>query len=773
MIKSAWCMLVMIIAFFCNNDESSKIENGYVAVHLIGDSVSIASKNGKEFQVSSFKLTGGVGSFKKTAVNDNIWGKGEQLLINHDKIYRTTFTVYVDDPFVHVHTTVVNKTDNSIDISKLAVAAIQIPVENDLKELNTLGTGGLKPIKEAEGSYLYSLLADPATRRSVLAGWLTQNQGIGTFSPKIDSVKGRQTYTLTAGLEFGNYLVKPGQERGTDVLLVGFFEDGRKGLEYYGDHLAKAYKIHLPPKPEVYCTWYHRDLTGSGASTETEIRKNISFIADKLAPFGLNTVQIDDHWQSSLIEGLTYKNVKNFKQIQIGGGPLKTFVSSNFNYPSGMQDIAGRIGQKKLTPGIWFMPFAGDVHNPHFDAGIFAKDVKTGKPFESKKWSGTCIDASSPKGEAFLRERFKRIYDWGFRYFKIDGLHTGAPSENIYVNRAYNGTDNYAKAKIYDSGLTFVQCFRKGMKILKEEAPGAFTLGCTVTQNMSSFGSAIGAVDAMRVGPDNDSGKDGNWKNVTKGADYAGNLYFLNNKVWYNDPDPYYVNEGNPIDKARWMVSWQAVAGVMGTSSVQYADLPADRLALLKRALPTHNLHARPVDVLENPKPNIWMVGNERLSIIGLFNWKEKDQTIIDYPLDKLGLDNAKSYEVFDFWKNEYLGNSRTALKSTLAPASCQVLAVRESRPYPQVLSTSRHITQGLMDIISESWDKPSKTLSGKSKVVKDDLYELRIVLPPGVTTVKSAKCDGKSMTLDIKGKLARVSYSPEKTGEVQWEIRF
>ena len=73
------------------------------------------------------------------------------------------------------------------------------------------------------------------------------------------------------------YLVKSGKERDTDILLIGFFEDGREGLELYGDYLAKAYQIHLPAKPEVYCTWYHRNLSGSGASTEKLLAENADF----------------------------------------------------------------------------------------------------------------------------------------------------------------------------------------------------------------------------------------------------------------------------------------------------------------------------------------------------------------------------------------------------------------------------------------------------------------------------------------------------------------
>lgn len=766
MIKVSWLLFFIIIPIFCSGNDF-RIGNAEVTVSIFNNVVSIESKTVEEFKTCKFELTGQIDSVKKVLVKDRIWGEGERLSIYHDKIFETTLTLYSNNPFLHATTIVSNRSNKIIEFSKFSVATILIPVKANFKQLKTLGTGGLKPIESAEGSFTYSLLTNPENQNAVLTAWLTQLQGIGTVEPQLVKQDNNLTYKIGVNLDFGYYKVNPGEDRGTDIMLLGFFEDGRKGLELYGSHLAKVYDIKLPPKPNVYCTWYHRDLNGSGASTEKDIQTNAIFAAKNLAPFGLDTFQIDDHWQSSMIDSLTAKNIK------LGKGPIKSFSKSNFNYPLGMANTAKNLNQQGFTSGIWFMPFAGDVRNPYFDKEIFAKNSETGLPYEVKNWSGTCIDATSPKGELFLRERFKRIYDWGYRYFKIDGLHTGAPSENIYVNRAYEGKPIFGKAKIYNQDMTFVQAFRRGISILREEAPKTFLLGCTVTQNMLSFGASFGMVDAMRVGPDNDSARKGVWSNVTKGAHYSGNLYFLNNKVWYNDPDPCYVRESNPIEKARWMVSWQAISGVMGTSSMQYSELSKERLDLLKRALPTHDYNAYPVDILENENPNIWIVNNNRMNVIGLFNWKEKEETTINYNMKKMGLDPNLSYEAFDFWDNKYLGTIKGSLKSILKPASCQVLAVKPVKNNPQVISTSRHITQGLMDVITEKWEESTKTLLGTSKVVENDIYELRIVLPKGFSAPKNAMCNGRKMDAKVDGSIVRISFIPTKTDEVNWKIIF
>lgn len=767
MSRSFILMLAAFLSATCFS-QRAKIENDFLSLGLNKNKISLRSKQLSEVQIKNISPVGHILSCSKSKSTDTKWGVAEELTVNYDDGRTLTYRLYPANPFLFVHTIFKNDGNSDLVFKQISFVDVDFSIKNSAG-LNTLGTGGMSPLSSALGSYTYSLVADPESRNAVLVSWLTQLQGVGFMAPKAIGNECK----INTGLEFGNYVVKPGQERGTDVLIIGIFADGREGLELYADYLVKSYQIKLPKKPNVYCTWYSRNLTGSGASTEKALMDNAHFAAQNLAPYGLDVMQIDDHWQSSMIEGINYKNLNKVpNSIKLGTAPIKTFTDANFNFPSGMEFSARNFNKEGFTAGIWFMPFSGDVYNPYFNKDIFAKDAVTGEPFHDKKWSGTCIDATSPAGEEFLRKRFKHIYDWGYRYFKIDGLHTGAPSENIYVHRAYNGKNSYGNATLYNNDMTFVQCFRKGMSLLKEEAPAAFLLGCSATQNMSSFASSFGFVDAMRVGPDNDGGLIGKWKNVVAGADFAGNLYFLNNKVWYNDPDPYYVRASNPLNKARWMVSWQSISGSMSTTSEQYANLSPERLDMIKRALPTHSYPARPVDILENEHAAIWLVQNDRMYVIGLFNWNEHEQTKISYSLKRMGLKGNQEYDVFDFWTNKYLGKMKKQLQTILDSASCQVLAVRASKDYPQILSTSRQITQGLMDVVTEKWDPILNSLTGSSNVVAGDMYEFRLVVPSKYI-IKDAICNGSAVKVIREGVLCRIQYTPLSSGKIDWKFRF
>jgi hypothetical protein len=90
-------------------------------------------------------------------------------------------------------------------------------------------------------------------------------------------------------------------------------------------------------------------------------------------------------------------------------------------------------------------------------------------------------------------------------------------------------------------------------------------------------------------------------------------------------------------------------------------------------------------------------------------------------------------------------------------------------------VSTSRHVTQGIADLVSESWDASSGTLSGVSRGVAGDPYELRIVVPVGDTswTYESAEAASAPATARQDGPQLRVPFTPSASGEVAWRVTF
>jgi hypothetical protein len=696
---------------------------------------------------------GAAAAGEKVDVDQQLFPHGGWITIRNSGGSGTIGLFEVLTPFVAIVARRHNHGKEPMIVNHASVFQGRVAIAQNPGNLEILGTGGLTKPGKLLGSYAWLAAADPRSRNGIVAGFTDFDRGSGVvFSEETDG-----QLQLRASVDYGRLAIKPDKECPLEAFAIGYFDDVRVGLEAWADMVAEKYHIKLPPQPAGYCTWYH-----AGASNEEAMVKQTEIAAKELAPYGFNFLQIDDGWQDGL--------KKN--------GPRKNFtrVRPDGPYPSGMKQTADMIRSHGLTPGIWFMPFAGTWNDPWFkDHQDWFVKRADGAPFDTP-WGGTCLDMTNPDARKYLFDYVHRIsHDWGYRFFKMDGLSTGAAVHPQYVNLAYKD-DQMGEAVLHDRDQSNIEAFRSGLKLVREAAgPDVFLLGCCAPQNMRSYGGAFGLVDAMRVGPDNNGSR---WDKVLTGPRIASRHYHLNGRIWYNDPDVVYVRSSLTLDQARANASWVAITGQLFMVSDDFSKLKPERLEVLKRVMPAHGQHVRPVDLLEEQIPRIWLVtdsrGGTRRDVIGLFNWDEKPWEV-DYPVDRIGLPNAKSYVAFDFWGNRLLPPVRDRLKVTLPPSSCMILAVRPESDHPQVVSTSRHVTQGMVDLLEERWDAATKTLYARGKVVAGDQYEIRVAQKMhGWTARAKFKPDtGYAATTGGEDGLTRLKFVSPIDGEVSWTVKF
>jgi hypothetical protein len=133
---------------------------------------------------------------------------------------------------------------------------------------------------------------------------------------------------------------------------------------------------------------------------------------------------------------------------------------------------------------------------------------------------------------------------------------------------------------------------------------------------------------------------------------------------------------------------------------------------------------------------------------------------------------------VFDFWNKEYLGAWEAGIALDVSPTSCRVLTVLPSNGRIRLISTNRHVTQGWVDLVEMKYDDDAKTSSGRSRVIKNDPYELYFVFPRDNNfKVKSAAAQSGNGLLPVtvanhQG-WATVRIASAQTAEVTWEVRF
>ncbi len=638
-----------------------------------------------------------------------------------------------------------------------AVAA-GLDLGKPLSKLRAFGTAGLTLVEKNPGSYAFLALVDPARRAGVVGGWLTHDRASGVvFSPVEDG-----EVRMDAQLDHGRLRIKPGQSMPTETFALGWFEDARLGLEAYADAISKVYSIKLPRQPAGYCTWYAEKY--GGACDQEHLAELATFASKRLKPFGFDFVQINDSWQAGVSKN----------------GPNRNFTMHRRDgpYSGGMKATAEGVKRLGLKPGIWFMPFAGTYYDPFFrDHQEWFAQTADGKPFETE-WGGTCMDMTQPGAREHLRELVQRLaHEWGYQLFKMDGLWTGTATRLMYVNDGYKD-DQIGEARLHDPDKTQIEAFRDGLKLVREAAgPNVFLLGCCVAQNMRSLGGSFGLLDAMRIGPDTGAGH--------IGALHGSRTYFLHGRVWQNDPDCVSVRAATPLGQARMNASWTAISGQLFYNSDWLPDLPAERLEILQRSMPAHGLFARPVDLFENEPARIWLLSDARRTprrdVIALYNWDESRAATISCPTEWLGLAPAAEYVAFDFWANRFVPPFQKQLVAELPAASCLVLAVRPATDHPQVLSTSRHVTQGIVDVLEERWDATSQELAGTGCVVANDPYELRILAPTGKSSWRARQAAvahgdvaaGVKIEFRQDGPQLRVLIRSSASRAVRWRVEF
>jgi len=734
------------------------IENEMLSVTYddAAGSFTVAEKPGGKVFLTDGRLEGKATKAAVAAANDAVFGVGKKVVVTQaDGV--AALELYAKLPFVLVRTERHNGGKEMLDVRKAVPAVFTLDLGKTAAELRTLGTGGLLAPDANPGSYLFLTCADPATRRGVVAGWLTQERGSGVvFSSVQDGKVG-----FKAQLDHGHLLIPAGATAKLETLAVGVFDDARLGEEQYADALARQHRIKLRPQVAGHCTWYC-----GGASNEKDIIKLAEVAARELKPFGFSFVQIDDGWQ----DGRSFE------------GPARGFdrVKPDGPYPHGMQPVAEKIKQLGLTPGIWFLPFARNYQDPEYkDRQHWFMKRSDGKPYDNY-WGGTSLDLTHPEVRAHLVGLVKTIRSWGYDYFKMDGLWTGSATGIMYVNDGYGNDGIGNNAPFHDPSKTNIEVYRDGLKLLREAAgPDVFFSGCNVAQSMRTLGGSIGLVDSMRIGPDNEAG----WNGISTGPLRGSRLYFLNGRVWWNDPDPCYVRMS--LEQARFSASWPALSGQFYLNSDGIPGLPADRLEIMKRTMSAHGATARPVDCFDVQLPFVWLVTDTRQpvrrDVLGLFNWENAEKTV-RYTAPWAGLPPAKFYHAFDFWANKPLPRFAGEFQFKVPAQTCLVIAVRAAEGHPLLLSTSRHVSQGMIDVRDEQWDAATGTLSGVSRVVGGDPYELRIAgLADGgkqwkLATAEVSAADqaaGVTVSQAESPVLARVTIRATASREVKWSLKF
>lgn len=235
------------------------------------------------------------------------------------------------------------------------------------------------------------------------------------------------------------------------------------------------------------------------------------------------------------------------------------------------------------------------------------------------------------------------------------------------------------------------------------------------------LGSAIGLVDAMRIGadtarrwlpsfkghhffiqsePDLPSARNASHNALTRAV--------LHQRWWINDPDCLLLRPQTKLTLAEIQTQATIIALTGGSFflSDHIPELSPERRRIAEALLPLIGKRPFVLDWFDSSTPTRLQLDLEgvtgRWHLLAMFNWQDEARPI-SLQLNDFYLEARTEYFAREFWSGNTfrvlpLGNTPGMLEIGEIPAhGCALLAVRPNQPYrPQYIGSNLHISQGL-----------------------------------------------------------------------------
>ena len=382
------------------------------------------------------------------------------------------------------------------------------------------------------------------------------------------------------------------------------------------------------------------------------------------------------------------------------------------------------------------------------------------------------LDYTDPGFKAHLRKVYENMRDGG-----LAGLMFDYP-ENLF--RQDGGfEDKYATA-----AAAYRAIFELPKSILGPESY-LDERNCWAMPNGRGCFSDVtaGVVDSQRVWGDTD---------VATPEMYSrcGHRWYKSRVLYTYDMDSknLFKTSPNNRDGLRQLLTMVYTVAPRFVLASSFSKMTPDQLHDLSRIYPIHDTprSARPLDAFtrEDGIPHIYdQVIDDTWHQLVFYNPDAAAAGTISVDIGKdtsfggMGLKADKSYYVYDFWNDTFLGKFAGSgkLEQVLRPGEVRMMSVHEVADHPQFISSNRHVMQGYVDVLKTAWNPATRTLSGTSKVVGGETYKLVIAtngLQPSGCDAEGAKAEFKLNAPDTAG-IAVLSIDKADNGSVNWSVSF
>ncbi len=659
----------------------------------------------------------------------------------------------LDDRCFTFELTVTNTSDKPLTLTRIYPLVGTFTEKHDADKPRVLlnGSSMNKPLPMALGAttnILQSSETIALESPSVAAGFLTGKHNSNRFAVK--EPNGQPEFFARG--ECNGCLLMPGASRQTDLLFVSLHDNPLEQMERYADLAGKINHVKIWPPRVAWCTWYagwmHAKMTTYKNGLEKGIEENIPYIQKYFASRGgLHTMRICDDYQMH--------GDWNNKTGRITGG---------------FDRLARLISEAGIVPGVWYPTYwastDSDVFKKHPDWFAMNKDGSTWmrvskerpvqKPAPKKPADGKSKVTTSPESSGTPRT-LKDLYNAPAlavfdtsrpevqQYFE-DAARTWRERGFRYVTNDYLGYATIPQ-KFYDPTMTKVEVMRAGLEAVRRG------LGDDV------FYRTISGPLGVRMGLANDVRISGDSHGDNPAAYFrTAQVWFYHRRLWLNDPSAVVcARYGNlkPIEWNRMWMSWIALSGTVMTYGESLEDLPEQYTRMYQRLFPPLPVAGRPLDIWENDPYLLWGMDPGEADgpyvLFGVFDVTGDGPRRVRLNLDEVaarcrGWDKPATapggYLLWDFWQQKLLLSESEKLELPLLAKSGQLFALRSNRGRPQLLGTSGHFSQGVVEAHDVVWDAAKNQLRGNVRGNGGDPSTFFFHLPKGMKP-SGAKLDG------------------------------
>ena len=532
--------------------------------------------------------------------------------------------------------------------------------------------------------------------------------------------------------------------------------------DYFASRWVPAYRTidrrRCPRAPTGWMSWNTYFDKAGAAENLAEARIGAKY----LKPFGLDIWSIES-WQ----ENSDWLPVANFHNLDLSCSKTK--------FPEGMRKLADDLRALGFTPGLW-MPLYGTGDKAFYESHreMFLHDAK-GSPVSH--WCGKYVlDITRDDSLALMRDLARTAAEkWGYEFFKFDAMGNYPrlfehPERNaLFANPNPKWWENSVRVlrEAIGENRLFLGCMGDltgtEARYLDASRTGGDVVGCYMSPVEHAYpGMSPSRWCQMPV----------RWENVLKQAKCTLEQVFVNNIVFYTDPDTLLVNESLERHEAEVMATIVALPGQLMFAGDRLGELKPGRMKIIQQVLPVADIH--PQNLYPYSASAMLPVWNlsvmrpfGRWNVVALFNWTDGPQEIAA-TFAELGLDAAKEYVGYEFWGQEDLGVLKDGIRMDVPMRSVKLVAVREKADHPQFIGDDRHITQGAVELEDLKWDEASCTYRMKVKAIGGFPFAYSIRIPEGYS-FKS--CDGAKATV-VSG-IVRVAVTSEASRTVEVSVRF